>query len=203
MKVIFSCLIGMLFMATSVRAQSHDSLLMQDLERTFMPTVQMGYVFHQTDELSGGLITQTSLEYRDVTNFIFKLNYDALNSNMKVSYPLDSVTTYTGRTTMSDLIAGVGHRIDMKKHFLTNYIQGGVRFYGFPIFNQEAATINFDMNSRRVGLLRYSLGYEYMLAPKLFLSFEAHTGFILKPSDFWEDNQWSYGVTLGVSAPLF
>ncbi|MEM6724831.1 MAG: hypothetical protein AAF598_12380 [Bacteroidota bacterium] len=44
-----------------------------DLERTFMPTLQLGYVFHGTDELSSGLVTQTSIEYRDISNFIFGL----------------------------------------------------------------------------------------------------------------------------------
>ncbi|MEM7512970.1 MAG: hypothetical protein AAF388_18730, partial [Bacteroidota bacterium] len=45
-----------------------------DLSRTFMPNFQMGYVFHETDELSGGLMTQLSIEYRDVSNFVFRIN---------------------------------------------------------------------------------------------------------------------------------
>ncbi len=180
-----------------------DSSEISDLERTFMPTIQLGFVDHLTPELSGGLMTQTSLEYRDISNFIFRLNYDALNSNMRVAYPLDSNTTYTGRTTFSDLIAGVGYRIEMNKHFITNYVQAGVRFYGFPIFNQEAAIVNFDMNSRRIGLIRYSLGYEYMLAPKLFFTIEALAGYVFKPVDFWAENQLSYGISVGLSAPLF
>ena len=99
-----------------------DTTEISDLERTFMPTVQMGYVHHVTSELSGGLMTQTSLEYRDFTNFIFRLNYDVFNSRMQVAYPLDSNTTYTGRTTFTDLIAGVGYRIDMNKHFMVRLI---------------------------------------------------------------------------------
>ncbi|MEL6191344.1 MAG: hypothetical protein AAFR66_04810, partial [Bacteroidota bacterium] len=33
-----------------------------DLSRTFMPNFQMGYVLHGSDELSGGLMTQLSME---------------------------------------------------------------------------------------------------------------------------------------------
>jgi len=191
----------LLFVANEVNGQT-DSTEISDLERTFMPTVQMGYVHHGTSQLSGGLMTQTSLEYRDISNFVFRINYDAFNSNMKVDYPLDATTTYTGRTTFSDLIIGAGYRFRFGKEYVTNYLQGGVKFYGFPIFNVEDATINFDMNSRRVGLIRYSLGYEYEINSKLFLTFEAHTGYVVKPVDFWEDNQWSFGATIGMSAPI-
>lgn len=179
-----------------------DTSEISDLERTFMPAVQMGYVAQGTSELSGGLMTQTSLEYRDISNFVFRINYDAFNANLKVSYPIDTNVTYTGKTVLSDLIIGVGYRIPLKKHFITNYIQSGVKFYGFPVFNQDAATINFDMNARKVGVIRYSLGYEYQITPKLFFAVELLTGYVFKAVDFWKDNRWSYGVTIGLSAPI-
>jgi len=174
-----------------------------DWDRTFMPALQMGYVWHGTEELSGGLMTQTSIEYRDISNFIFRVNFDAFNSNMNLQYPVDSNVTFSGRTTFSELIIGVGYRQELGKHNLTAYVQPGIRFYGYPNFTTNGQEVNLDYDSRNVGLLRYSIGYEFALAPKLFLSIEGLLSHALKSKDFWADNPYSYGATIGVSAPLF
>jgi len=168
-----------------------------------MPTLQMGYVAHGTEELSGGLMTQTSVEYRDISNFIFRINFDAFNSNMKLQYPIDSNVTFTGRTTFSELIIGVGYRQELGKHNITAYVQPGLRFYGYPDLTTENNQINLNYDSRNVGILRYSLGYEYAILPKLFLTIEGLVSHSLKSKDFWASNPWSYGATIGISAPLF
>ncbi|MEM7038944.1 MAG: hypothetical protein AAF570_18325, partial [Bacteroidota bacterium] len=140
--------------AESTEDTESEENLESDLERTFMPTVQMGYVWHGTEELSGGLMTQTSVEYRDISNFIFRLNYDAFNSNMSLAYPIDSTVTFTGRTTFSELIIGVGYRLTMKKHNITAYVQPGFRFYGYPILTADSSQVNLDYDSRNVGIIR-------------------------------------------------
>ncbi|MEL6675041.1 MAG: hypothetical protein AAFR61_22730 [Bacteroidota bacterium] len=167
-----------------------------------MPAIQMGFVAHGTSELSGGLMTQTSIEYRDISNFIFRINFDAFNSDMNLEYPIDSTVSFTGRTTFSELIIGVGYRQVFKKHNLTAYIQPGFRFYGYPVFTVEPNRVNLDYDRRNVGILRYSLGYEYAITPKLFLVIEGLLGHTLKATDFWAENRWSYGATVGISAPL-
>lgn len=168
-----------------------------------MPAIQMGFVMHGTAELSGGLMTQTSVEYRDISNFIFRINYDDFNANMNLEYPINSNVSFTGRTSFSDLIIGIGYRQELNKHNIAGYIQPGVRFYGYPIFTTDSNQINLDYDSRNIGIIRYSLGYEYAITPKLFLTIEGLVSHSLKSKDFWVDNRWSYGATLGISAPLF
>lgn len=196
--------IGILFiLATSLSMNGqNDTINDTDLDRTFMPALQMGYVAHASEELSAGLMTQTSIEYRDISNFIFRINYDAFNSNMNLKYPINSDVTFTGRTSFSDLIIGIGYRQQLDKHNLTAYIQPGARFYGYPIFTSDNNQVNLDYDSRNIGIIRYSIGYEYALAPKLFLTIEGLLGHTFTSKDFWADNRWSYGVTLGISAPL-
>jgi hypothetical protein len=167
-----------------------------------MPNIQMGYIIHETNELSNGLMTQTSIEYRDISNFIFRVNYDAFSSNMHLQYPVNSNVSFTGKTTFSDLIIGIGYRKQIDKHNITGYIQPGIRFYGYPIFKTNNNQVNLNYDSRNVGVLRYSIGYEYALAPKLFLSIEGLIGHTLKAQDFWVNNKWSYGATIGIAAPL-
>ncbi len=174
-----------------------------DLDRTFMPAVQMGYVAHGTEQLSGGLMTQTSIEYRDISHFILRINYDAFNSNMNLQYPIDSNVTFTGRTTFSELILGIGYRQELQRHNITVYVQPGLRFYGYPDITLDNNQANLNYDSRNVGIIRYSLGYEFAILPKAFLTIEGLLAHTLKSKDFWADDPWSYGVTLGISAPLF
>lgn len=49
----------------------------------------------------------------------------------------------------------------------------------------------------------YTLVYEFALAPKLYLTLEALISQTLDSKDFWIDNRWSFGFTLGISVPLF
>ncbi|MEO0470430.1 MAG: hypothetical protein AAF206_12470 [Bacteroidota bacterium] len=203
-QFIKKSILGGLFMLSLtifVKAQSENEAD-DDLGRTFMPTIQMGYVNHGTSELSGGLMTQTSVEYRDISNVIFRINYDAFNSNMNLAYPIDSTVSFTGRTTFSELIIGVGYRQQFDKHNITAYIQPGLRFYGYPNFTATANQINLDYDSRSVGIMRYSIGYEYAIAPKLFFVIEGLLSHTVRSNDFWTDNRWSYGATVGISAPL-
>ncbi|MEM7514902.1 MAG: hypothetical protein AAF388_28505 [Bacteroidota bacterium] len=167
-----------------------------------MPNFQMGYVFHETDELSGGLMTQLSIEYRDVSNFVFRINYDAFNANMNFRYPVNEDVSFTGKTSFSDLIIGIGYRETILRNNFTVYIQPGVRFYGYPVFETDGNQIMLDYDSRNVGVIRYSLGYEYTLTPKLFLIVEGLAIHTLRSKDFWANNIWSYGITAGISASL-
>ncbi|MEM1218187.1 MAG: hypothetical protein AAGH79_04720 [Bacteroidota bacterium] len=179
-----------------------ENTLEADLERTFMPTLQLGYVWHGTEELSAGLMTQTSIEYRDISNFIFRINYDVFNSRMNLQYPINEDVTFTGRTSFSDVIIGVGYRHTVQKHNFTAYVQPGIRYYGYPDLTAQDNQVNLDYDSRNIGIIRYSVGYEFALTTKLFLAIEALVGHTLKSKGFWTEDRWAYGATIGLSAPI-
>lgn len=195
-------LISFLFVQLALFGQtSTDSL--NDLERTFMPQFQLGYVFNETQNLSGGLMTQTSIEYRDVSNFVLRINYDVFNTSMNLEYPLNDSTRFAGKTTFSDFIGGIGYRVPMKRHNLTGYVQSGVRTYGYPIFTLENNQVSIDFGRKNLGVMRYTLGYEFELTSKLFLSLEFFSSHVFRAQDFWNDNIWAYGITFGITSPLF
>ncbi len=181
--------------------QPQDTTI-NDLERTFMPQFQLGYVFHETDALSGGLMTQTSIEYRDFTHLVFRANFDVFNTSMNLEYPLNDSTRFTGKTTFSDLIGGIGYRLSLKKHHIICYVQSGVRFYGYPVFSLENNQVSIDLERKYSGVMRYTLGYEYALSPKLFFSLEFSSSHVFKAQDFWNNSIWSHGVTFGITSPL-
>ena len=175
-----------LALSSSLKAQ-HKNDTISDWERTFMPALQMGYVGHGTDQLSGGLMIQTSIEYRHKSNFVLRLNYDDFNSIMNVQYPVNQDLTFTGRMSFFELIGGVGYRDRDGKHNFTGYIEGGMRTYGYPVFTTDSTQTTLDFDSRNIGVMRYTLGYEFALAPKLFLTIEALASHTLQAKDFWAE----------------
>lgn len=181
----------------------HKNDTISDWDRTFMPALQIGYVGYGTEQLSGGLMLQTSIEYRHKSNFVFRINYDDFDSEINIEYPVNPDLTFTGRMSFFELIGGIGYRDRDGKQNFTGYIEGGMRNYGYPVFTTDSVQANLDFDSRKIGIMRYTLGYEFALAPKLFLTLEALVSHTLEPKDFWMDNRWSYGFTLGISAPIF
>ena len=103
---------------------------------------------------------------------------------MAVVYPLNADLTFTGRTSFSDLIGGIGYRAKEGKHNLTAYVQGGMRNYGYPVFVTNNTEISLDYDSRNVGLMRYSAGYEYAITSAFFLAIEAFASHTLKSTAY-------------------
>lgn len=181
----------------------HKNDTISDWDRTFMPALQMGYVGHGTNQLSGGLMVQTSIEYRHKSNYVLRVNYDDFDSKMNTEFPVNPDLTFSGRMSFFELIGGIGFRDRDGKHNFTGYVEGGIRNYGYPVFTTDSLQANLDFDSRNIGIMRYTLGYEFALAPKLFLTLETLVSHTLEAKGFWTDNRWSYGATLGISAPLF
>ena len=142
-------------------------------------------------------------QHKNDTITDLRVNYDDFNSEMKIKYPVDPGLTFSGRMSFFELIGGVGYRDRDGKQNFTGYIEGGIRNYGYPIFTTDSIQANLDFDSRSIGIMRYTLGYEFALTPKLFLTLEALISHTLETKDFWINNRWSYGATLGITAPLF
>ena len=150
MKYFKISLLLLLFgFSSSLKAQ-HKNDTISDWDRTFMPALQMGYVGHGTDQLSGGLMIQTSIEYRHKSNFVLRINYDDFDSKMKIEYPVNPDITFTGRMSFFELIGGIGYRDRDGKHNFTGYIEGGVRNYGYPVFTTDSIQANLDFDSRNI-----------------------------------------------------
>lgn len=201
MKLTFALII-LLSQTSLLIAQSKKDTL-SDWDRTFMPAIQLGYVDHGSSQLSGGIMGQTSIEYRHKSDFVLRVNYDNLNAHMDFDYPINPNLTYSGDISFTDIIGGIGFRDIDGKHNFTYYVQGGVRNYGYPVFNENNGVVNLSFTNVNIGIVRYSFGYEFALAPKLFLSIETLVSQTLASKDFWADNRWSYGATVGLAAPLF
>ena len=170
-------------------------------QKFFMPALQMGYINHNSDNISAGLLIQTSLEFRTKRNLLFRINYDDFSG--RVDLKMDNNQTYNARIPISELLGGVGYRLNQKRHNYFLIAQTGIRFYENPIIEHKNGVLNIEQKGTTIGTARYTLGYEYEVFERIFLNLECFTGNFFKTKDFWNARKPYFGITLGMTAALF
>lgn len=172
-------------------------------KRIFMPSIQMGYVRNFSDELSGGIFIQTSLEYQTRKGIFFRLNYDDFDSDYAISERIGSVGFLKGRVSFAELIGGVGYRRVLQKHDVLAAAQFGYRFYAFPVVQEQGQDILLELDNRDALVSRYTLGYEYEIEKKVFLALELFASNAWEQKDYWEENSWLIGFTVGITTTIY
>lgn len=79
---IFTLIVSVL-LSLELSAQTNESPEIST--RFFMPALQMGYINHNSNIISEGLVIQTSLEYRTKSNLIFRINYDDFSGRISIN----------------------------------------------------------------------------------------------------------------------
>ena len=167
----------------------------------FMPALQIGYINQNSNIISGGLVIQTSLEYRTKSNLIFRINYDNFSGRIDIN---DSENNqYIAKVPLSELLGGIGYRHRFDKHNLFAIVQTGVRFYELPEIIELNGAITINQSGEQIVPIRYTLGYEYEFMKDAFLNLEFFVGHFAKEKDYWSDNKPFYGATIGLSTTLF
>lgn len=189
-------IIGSLFSANA-QVDTPDKIA----ERFFMPALQMGYINHNSEIISSGLIIQTSLEYRTTQGIIFRINYDDFSGRLNLNYANNQ--TYSARIPISEFIGGLGYRLIRKRNNYFLIAESGLRFYENPVIINVNGNLNIDQKNATIGTLRYTFGYEFELFKNIFLNSEIFAGHFYSSKDFWSNKKLSFGMTLGISARLF
>lgn len=169
--------------------------------KLFIPSVQMGYIDHNSPVISSGLIIQTSLEYRNSKNMLYRLNYDDFGGRINL-HNNSGYSSYSGRIPLSELIAGLGYRKTFNKHNIFAVVQSGIRFYELPVVENKNNSLIINQVDRTIVPIRYTLGYEYEIFENAFLNIETFVGHFASPKDYWNNIKPFWGVTLGVSTNL-
>ena len=194
------CLLPLITYAqTSTNDAEND---MSFLDRIFLPALELGYVVENSDALNNGIMIKTSVEYRTKSNVFAKLNFDAIG----LKYELENLDGFTnvvkGRTTIEDLVLGVGYRFG-KEEFRTYLLyQGGIRFYDYPNATQIGNTITIDQNLNTTTIHRFSIGTEYYFDSKTAITAEFSMARVGQEVDFWVSNQASLGMAIGFTTSI-
>lgn len=180
-------------------AQTNDSA--ETSTRFFMPALQIGYINHNSDIISEGLVIQTSLEYRAKSNLLFRINYDDFSGRININDANNN--QYTAKVPLSELLGGIGYRYRFNEHNLFAIVQAGVRFYELPEIIELNGVITINQSGEQIVPIRYTVGYEYEFLTNVFLNLEFFVGHFVKEKDYWSNNKPFYGATIGLSTTLF
>ncbi len=200
-KIITQVFIAYLsvFLSLELSAQTNDSTEVSI--RFFMPALQIGYINHNSDAISEGLVIQTSLEYRAKSNLLFRLNYDDFSGRININDVNNN--QYTAKVPLSEFLGGIGYRFRLKKHNLFTLVQAGVRFYELPEIESLNGIIVINQSGEQIVPIRYTVGYEYEFMENVFLNLEIFIGHFAKEKDYWSNDKPFWGVTAGISTTLF
>ena len=172
------------------------------LDRLFMPSIQMGYINHNSVNISEGLIIQTSLEYRSPKGWLFRVNYDDFTGRINAN-ALNTTRVYSAQVPLKEVLGGLGYRIANGEHNVFFMAQSGLRFYELPVIKESGGQITVEQLAREIVPIRYTLGYEFELIERFFLNTEVFIGHFAKPKDYWQNKHPFWGFTLGLSTGLF
>ncbi len=186
-------------LSLELSAQTNESTEVST--RFFMPALQIGYINHNSDIISEGLVIQTSLEYRAKSNLIFRINYDDFSGRIRINDVNNN--EYVAKVPLSELLSGIGYRYSVNKHNLFAIVQAGIRFYELPEVIGRNGAITINQSGEQIVPVRYTAGYEYEFMKNVFLNLEFFVGHFAKEKDYWSNNKPFYGATIGLSTTLF
>lgn len=170
-------------------------------ERLFMPALQMGIIDHNSDNISSGMMIQTSLDYRTKKGLLLRINYDDFSGRLHLKFPNNQ--TYRSRIPLSEFIGGIGYRLTKNRSNFFLIVQSGIRLYEQPIIQNTDGNFSIEQKAQTIGTMRYTLGFEYEIFESVFFNTELFIGHFYNDQDFWSNQKPYYGITAGVSARLF
>lgn len=185
--------------------QSDDEELEKIGSQIFLPSVEIGYMFNHSDDLGGGFLTKTSLEYRIRNNndLFFRLNYDKFDAEYNLNSDNNLTPVIKGTAVFSDILGGVGYREGDAKFRGFLLLQAGSRLYNFPVLVEEDDSIIIEQAQENIFTSRITVGAEYYLNEKSAFVLDVFHGQIWENRDWWSDSGMSYGASLGFITTLF
>lgn len=171
--------------------------------RIYMPSLQIGYINNNSDQLGGGLFIQTSIEYKTKTGLFFRANYDDFDTDYTVLNQGSQISSLSGKVSFSEFIGGLGYRITSNKHNFLMSAQAGGRFYDYPVLRSQGEDFGLQLDSREVWIGRYTVGYEYEIEERAYLTFELFASHSLRSIDYWASKPWASGFTIGITTTVF
>jgi hypothetical protein len=173
--------------------------------QVFLPSIEIGYIHNNTENLTGGILTKTSIEYRVRNNndIFIRASYDTYSSDFTLTPENNLTNVIKGTASFTDVLIGGGYRFGDNKWRTFIMVQAGQKYYNYPEFVQNNNTINIEQGRRGVFSTRATLGFEYYFTEKSAVSFDFLQSQVWKTQDFWEDSGSAIGFSIGFITSLF
>lgn len=185
------------------QAQSETSAPKKIGQRIFLPALEIGYMHNNSKILDGGILVNTSIEYRFRNNndFLLRLNYDTHNAEYKLEQR-GFTNVLEGTAFFSDVLLGPGYRFGDNTFRLFVLTQAGVKFYDFPVATVENLNLQIRNSSNTLFTTRIVLGGEYYFDEKSALTISLIQSQVWNKQDFWADKAGAWGISVGFITSL-
>ena len=170
----------------------------------FMPSIEMGYIHNFTDALSGGVIVNTSLEYRIRNNndVFFRANYDTYTADYELKQENGLTSVIKGTGSFSDFLLGAGYRFGDNKFRSFVMLQAGATRYNFPTLVVDEDVISIEQSGKLLFSSRATVGFEYYFTEKSAFAIDLFQNQIWERQDFWQNSGSAVGISFGFIASL-
>jgi len=172
--------------------------------RIFLPSIDAGYQFANSDLIGGSVRIGTSIEYRIRNNndFFVRLNYDTYSAKFKVPNDNQTTNTIEGTIQFTDVVSGFGYRLGDNTFRLMFSAMPGIRLYEFPTASVNGQQVIVRTESKSIFTTIFLVTMEYYIDEKSALTFSLYQNQVWKAVDFWENGGSALGFSIGFITSL-
>jgi len=172
--------------------------------RIFLPSIDAGYQFPNSDLIGGSVRIGTSIEYRIRNNndFFIRLNYDTYGSNYTLGNQNNTTNTITGSVQFTDIVSGIGYRLGDNTFRLMFAFMPGVKLYEFPTASIDGQQVTVRSTSKSIFTSISLSTLEYYIDEKSALTLSLYQNQVWRKVDFWENGGSAVGFSIGFITSL-
>lgn len=195
----FLLLFGYYAMAQENQTNKSDSFW----GRIFLPSIDVGYQFPNSDLIGSSVRIGTSIEYRIRNNndFFFRLNYDTYTAKYNLSGS-NITNAIEGTVQLTDIVSGLGYRLGDNTFRLMFSVMPGIKLYEFPAATLDGQQIIVRSEAKSLFTTIFLSTLEYYVDEKSALTFSLYQNQVWREVDFWEDGGSAVGFSVGFITSL-
>ena len=172
--------------------------------RVFLPSIDVGYQFPNSELIGGSIRIGTSIEYRARNNndFFLRLNYDTYGATYTLANNNNTTNNIEGTVQFTDIVVGPGYRFGDNTFRLMFSAMAGTKRYDFPFATLDGQQITIRSESKSTFTTIFLSTVEYYLDEKSALTFSLYQNHVWRKVDFWEDGGSAVGFSIGFITSL-
>ncbi len=194
------CIVAICLLSfSSIAQEKTDTTSKEFLSRIFLPSLDLGYQFPNSDLVSGSVRFSASIEYRFRNNndFFLRLTYDTYGVNYDISDASSLFNTIEGNVQMTDIFLAPGYRFGGKKFRVMVSPMPGIKLYQVPTVNITGQDIDIEQESKSIFTTSILTTLEYYFDEKTAVTLSLYQNQVWKSVDYWEDGRWTLGFSVG------
>lgn len=172
--------------------------------RIFLPSIDVGYQFSNSNWIGNSLRIGTSIEYRIRNNndFFLRLHYDTYGAKYSLANKNNTTNTIEGTVQFTDIVSGLGYRFGDNTYRLMVAAMPGVKLYEFPTATLDGQLITVNASAKSIFTTIFLSTLEYYIDQKSAVTLSVYQNEVWNKIDFWEDGGSAIGFSVGFITSL-